>query len=368
MARRKLLTIIVVGFVLRIGYAVAIYEPSLLPYHGGDIELYLIGAEDILSGDLPFTGDWYLWRPPLFPLLMATMNLDSFAILAANILLGTFVIPLTYLLARQLKLPLYMALLSALILALDPTSIRHSGVLQAEPLANILLAAAFVSLTMVKSVRTRPATLTWGLLAGACIVLSALARPSAYLLWIPMAIWAALAQPRWRILAAGSLIVVGYSVTGLWIQHNAVTLGHNTFSTVGNFNMLYYRATSVLHQATGQEIDEVYAELTRRVEARLGNETEDITAAKRHQHYVGSPQLQAAMTEVAIGVFREHPLHYVLAIPVGLYRTLLHVSGPLLWPGIVWNVALLLSAVYGLRQLMREKHWAMVMLLLLPTA
>ena len=89
MARRKLLTIIVVGFVLRIGYAVAIYEPSLLPYHGGDIELYLIGAEDILSGDLPFTGDWYLWRPPLFPLLMATMNLDSFAILAANILLGT---------------------------------------------------------------------------------------------------------------------------------------------------------------------------------------------------------------------------------------------------------------------------------------
>ena len=179
---------------------------------------------------------------------------------------------------------------------------------------------------------------------------------------------APLAQPRWRILAAGSLIVVGYSVTGLWIQHNAVTLGHNTFSTVGNFNMLYYRATSVLHQATGQEIDEVYAELTRRVEARLGNETEDITAAKRHQHYVGSPQLQAAMTEVAIGVFREHPLHYVLAIPVGLYRTLLHVSGPLLWPGIVWNVALLLSAVYGLRQLMREKHWAMVMLLLLPTA
>ena len=45
MARRKLLTIIVVGFVLRIGYAVAIYEPSLLPYHGGDIELYLASAQ-----------------------------------------------------------------------------------------------------------------------------------------------------------------------------------------------------------------------------------------------------------------------------------------------------------------------------------
>ena len=66
MARRKLLAIIVFGFILRIGYAVAIYEPSLLPYHGGEIELYLIGAKDILSGDLAFTSDVYLIRPPAF--------------------------------------------------------------------------------------------------------------------------------------------------------------------------------------------------------------------------------------------------------------------------------------------------------------
>ena len=299
---------------------------------------------------------------------MAALNLQPFLILAVNILLGTCVVPLTYFLARKLSLPKNMALLASLIAAFDPTSIQYSSVLQAEPLANFFLACAFVSLAALKEAETRQAAVKWGLSAGGFIALSALARPPAALLWLPMAFWVFFARKSWRLLAVSSLVAAGLLGTGLWTYHNVVTFGHTTFTTNGNYNMLYARAASVLYQAKGQEIDEVYAELARRVEARLGNNTDGITADKRHHHYAGSPQLQAAMTEVAIGVFREHPLHYVLAIPVGLYRTLLHVSGPLLWPGIVWNVALLLSAVYGLRQLMREKHWAMVMLLLLPTA
>ena len=130
MARRKLLAIIVVGFIIRIGYAVAIYEPSLLPYHGGEIELYLIGAKDILSGDLAFTrrlcisfGDrrffLYLWR---------RLNLATIlAFLAAEYPAGhVALIPLTYFLARQTQTcHKNMALLASLIaLHFDPTSIQ----------------------------------------------------------------------------------------------------------------------------------------------------------------------------------------------------------------------------------------------------
>ena len=79
-------------------------------------------------------------------------------------------------------------------------------------------------------------------------------------------------------------MMVGFGCYWLWTSHNAATFGHRTFSTIGNFNMLYYRAASVLHQATGNDIDEVYIELARRVEASLGNDTANITVLKQHEH------------------------------------------------------------------------------------
>ena len=99
--RSTLALIFLIGLALRIGYAIAIYEPSLVVYHGGDYELYSVGAEDILRGDLAFKHDLYLMRPPLFPLLIALLNMQPAAILAVNILLSSLVIPLTFVLARQ---------------------------------------------------------------------------------------------------------------------------------------------------------------------------------------------------------------------------------------------------------------------------
>lgn len=200
MRRTALLVIIMLGLALRIAYAAAIYEPSLVVYHGGDYELYRVGAEDILRGDLAFSSDLYLLRPPLFPLLIALLQMQSLAILAANILLSSFVIPFAFILARQLRLPRRLALLAALIVALDPTSIKYAGVLQAEPLANLLLALSFVAFIKVWRAENRLAILTLGLISGIFVILSSLTRPAAYLLWIPMALWAGFAR---RAVAGG---------------------------------------------------------------------------------------------------------------------------------------------------------------------
>ena len=365
---RTLAAIFLIGLALRIGYAIVIYEPSLVIYHGGDYALYRVGAEEILRGDLAFTNNLYLLRPPLFPLLIALLRLQPATILAVNILLSSLVIPLAFILARKLQMPERLALLAALIVALDPTSIKYAGVLVAEPLANCFLACAFVSAMALKNVETPKRIAALGLITGGLIALSSLARPASYLLWIPLAIWIAWARQRWRLVAASTLVLAGLLGTGLWISHNAVTYGHWTFSTIGNYNLLYYRAASVLYQATGNDIDDVYAELARRVEARLGNDTEHISARKRHEHYTRSPELQSAMTEVAIGVFRDHSLHYLLTIPPGLYRMLIPVSGLLLAPGLVWNLALAAGAAYGLWRLACEKRWDTLMFLALPTA
>jgi hypothetical protein len=366
MMLRKLLAFVALGLILRIAYAATIYQPSLLPYILDDYVLYRMGAEAILSGDLTFTNDLFLMRPPLYPLLVAALDLHPLLIIATNIIFGTAVIPLSYVLARKLRLSYRLALVASLIVAVDPTSIKYSGVLVAEPLANLLLALAFISLAIAAKRQTGATSVLWAALAGAFITFSALTRPAAYLFSIPMGLWLAFARRQGRILATCALLVFGFGGAWLWMNHNAAAFGHRTFSTVGNFTMLYYRAASVLHQATGQEIDDVYAELARRVEARLGNDTADISAEKRHEHYTRTPQLQSAMTDVALGVFRDYPLYYLLTIPVGLYRMLIQVSGPLLLPGIAWNLALLLAAVFGLWRLIHAKDWATAMLLVFP--
>ena len=370
MLSRRLLLITLLGLILRTGFALAIYEPSLLPYHRGDYDLYYLLAEDILRGDLAFQNSGYLLRPPLFPLLAAALNLEPLLIIAVNILLATCVVPITHRLANQFGLSETLSLLSALIVAVDPTSVKYSGVLLAEPLANLLLALSFLALIRLRAADRPLAALSWGIMSGSLMVLSALTRPGAYLLWIPMALWAYFARRAIvggrRLLAASAFILPAMLGVGLWTQHNASYLDNGSFTTIGTYNLLYYRAASVLHQATGQEIDAVYAELARRVEAELGNDTADITAKRRHFHYAGSPKLQSAMTKVAMEVFLEHPTYYLLTVPVGLYRMLLRVSGILVWPGYVWNIAVLLAAGIGLNHLRRQRDWSSAAFLCLP--
>ena len=194
MWRNALLAIVLLGLLLRTGYALAIYEPSLLPYHRGDYNLYRILAAEILRGELAFQNGGYLMRPPLFPILAAALNLEPILIIAVNILLAACIIPVTYALAMQMDLSEKLSLLSALIVALDPASIKYSGVLLAEPLANILLALSFLTLLKLREANEWLTAFSWGFMSGSLIVLSALTRPAAYLLWLPMALWALFAR------------------------------------------------------------------------------------------------------------------------------------------------------------------------------
>ena len=368
MLQRKLLLIILLGLILRIGYVVATYEPSLSAYFSDDFVLYRQGAEAILRGDLSFTQDTFLLRPPLFPLMIAALDLRPPLILFANILLSTGIIFLTYLIGRQLELPPKAAALAAIIVALDPSSIRYSAVLLAEPLANLTLALALLSTYKLSRVRTIRSIWLWSLLAGFAIALSALARPAANLLWIPLAPWLLFARRDRRMIAACALVLFALIGTGAWRLHNAETFGHTGYTTLGNWNLLYKRAASVLHHGMGQDIDEALAELARRVEAELGNDSRSIDAAKRHEHYTGTPQLQSAMSKVATDVFATYPLWYLLTFLVGLYRQLFQTVGPLSAPGMAWSAALLLASSYGLWLMLRAKRWRDCAFLLLPCA
>ena len=200
MVNRGLLSLVFIGLLFRIVYALAIYEPDLLPYHKGDYDLYYMLADEIVRGELAFRNSGYLLRPPFFPLMAAALGLEPLLIIAVNVLLATGIIPVTFLLAKQFDFSHRLTLLSALIVALDPTSVKYSGVLLAEPLANLLLALSFLTLMKLRGADKRLAALSWGSMSGGFIVLSALTRPAAYLLWLPMALWAMFAR---RTVAGG---------------------------------------------------------------------------------------------------------------------------------------------------------------------
>jgi hypothetical protein len=102
---------------------------------------------------------------------------------------------------------------------------------------------------------------------------------------------------------------------------------------------------------SGTPIDETYVELSRRVEALLGHDTGAVDGGTRHGHYAATAELQAAMQQIALEVFRAYPLVYVATIPLGLYRTLLSLNfGPgwLQALALIWNGGLLLAALAGL--------------------
>jgi len=370
-ARHVVPAIILLGLALRIVYTVSVYGPFLNLDYPGDYWDYHIAAKQILAGDIGFTHRVFLVRPPLYPLIVAALDVNRPLLIMLNQLLAVMIIPLTYRMARQIGVPVRLALLAALFVALDPTSIKYSGILLAEPLANLLLAAAFVSLLALKQAETRSATVFWGLTAGGLIALSALTRPAAYLLWIPMGAWAAGA--RWRAglrgLAALAVALPALLGIGLWQQHNVWAFDNGSFTSVGTFNLLYYRASATLHLAQGrQDIEAVKLSLARRVEERLGNAGESSAEEWRQKHRFNTSRIDAAMREIALDVILKHPAEFVIAALAGAYQSLIDVWGALSLVGALWNVALLMASAIGLWALVHRRRWADALFLLLPCA
>lgn len=238
----------------------------------------------------------------------------------------------------------------------------------AEPLANLSFILFLSCLLALRRTPTNRGICLWAALAAVVLALSAWARPGAELLWIPFALWILRVRADRRLLAALIFALIALAGTGSWRLHNANTFGHNTYTTLGNWNLIYKRAASVLHHGAGLPIDQTLTELARRVEAKLGNDLAGIDAIRPHHHYVGSPELQRAMSQVATEVFFAYPLEYAATTLVGLYRQLFDTVGPLKLPGIAWSVALLLLAGFGFMELLQSQRWGDMVFVALPCA
>lgn len=354
--------LLLLALVLRFGWAAAHHTDDLRHFQSGDYGLYRIGAA-ALAEDRDFSNPLFLVRPPLFPAMIAALGRDDTAVLVVNGILGALIVPLTWGLARQLGTGRGLARLAALIVAFDPPSIVYSTYLLAEPLANLLLLLGVMALL---TARTRSGW-GWAAAAGTALALSAWARPAGFLLFVPLAVWLAWGdRARWRVAAVVAAIPLLATVA--WTVHNARQFDNTTYSTIGIYNLLYYRAASVEHQATGDAMNTVYARLAARVEERAGRDPARADADTRHHHYSTDGTTQRAMIAEALDVFAAHPLYYVALVPVGLVRFAL-LTNPLPEAleavAVGWNALLTAGALIGLWIAWRERRDALFWLTLI---
>jgi 4-amino-4-deoxy-L-arabinose transferase-like glycosyltransferase len=363
-SRVQLLLIFMLALGLRLTLAAVWYTDDLRQFDSGDYALYRIGAEHWLAqGD--FNNSLFLVRPPLFPLLIALLGANNLTVLLVNAVIGALCAPLTVVLSRVLSSR--SAYLAGLIVALDPASIVYSSFLGPEPLANLFLLVAIITVLLSWNAQMPRAALGLAALAGLALALSMAARPAAFMLWLPLGLWLLLRdRRRWQRMMV--FVVPCAAWVLLWTGHNASVLGSPTYSTISTYNLLYYRAAAVERFATGSDIDVVYTRLSREVEDHLGNFDTPVDAERRFHHFTPDSAQQSAMTAAALEVFRAYPLHYVALIPVGVFNMFLE-TGKLngFWHlfDMVWNGVLLVGTLIGLLLALHGREWPLFWCVLL---
>jgi hypothetical protein len=338
----------------------------------GDYALYRIGAAHVLA-EADFSNSLFLVRPPAFPLVVALLNLNNQAVIVLNAFLGALLSPLTCILARQLRLSYPVTFIAAAVVAIDPLTVRYTAFLGPEALACVSALAMLVCLLALAQTRSSGQAIVWAVAAAAMLLLSVYSRPSIYLIWIGLAAWLlAVNWRRWAALLA--FVLISTAGMQVWINHNAQVFGNPTFSSVAAYTMTYYHATAVAHQATDMTVREVELDIARRVEEKLGRDPSAVNEDTKHGYLAASPEVERALQEVSLEIFRDYPLAFVASFPIGFIR-LYHLLPPVPpfsellrlqhYPLVIWNWLVLLLAAWGIFCAVRRRQWLLFWCVLL---
>lgn len=315
---------------------------------------YEVLARQLLAGN-GFSQELFSYRPPLQPMFIAFVYMlsgstDPLVAAFAQTFVGAGVAALTFFIARELHTPRFVQLWSGLLVALDPASIIIGLTLMAETASNFFVAAATLfAIRLLRSAALRDAAA-----AGGCIALATLARPTSIYLWFLLLLVIVSMVPRFLPRAAVFMAVFAVGVLP-WYMRNQVYHNVFRFSTVGNFNLLFYGAVSVKHWSTGESAQELEAQFSYELDQRLGRTTaqEDYDYSSKWKFLVADdPQVNAEITRMALEVFREHPLAYIATSARRLAKMFastkyLDKVSPAHWLEIVFNLAFYTLALCG---------------------
>ena len=346
---------------IRLDFARGVYGQEFSLEFPGDYWEYLEAARHILVEDDPFKRGVFHIRPPVFPLVMAAAQLHRPTIILLNTLFALLQIPLAYALIRVLKIQARgggVALLAALLIALDPTHIKFSGTLIAEPLHGLLFLLGILLTACVASSPRKIASASFGALAGVVLFLASLTRPSTYLLWIALSLWLLFRRRSGRFLTAGLFAVISLVATLAYSQHNLRVHSNPSFSALGTYNLLHYRAARYIDASQMRQL----------LEEQLGY-TNDLSD-ERFLRRTRKPEsdMESAMFAVAARVIRDNFSAYLREFERSFSQTLFEVWPPSPPGGQTFKTAVFVCALFGGCVLLYRRQARVALLLAIPVA
>jgi len=243
---RALLLPLAIAVVLHVALAILVQ-----PRFEDDSALYRAQAEALVEhgASLDATGQLETRTTPGYPLFLAVFlagGLGYTGAVAAQHLIWIAMVAAAMWLTLRASGSSLAAGAAGLITAMDLPGVQSSISVLSETLAAATLAGA-VCATFVATRAATAVVIRWAILAGMLAGATALVRPIAILLGVPLAIAIVIgADRRRRIVAAAALLAAFAVLPAFWIVRNARETGVATLSSLAGINLLQYRAAATL--------------------------------------------------------------------------------------------------------------------------
>ena len=239
-------------------------------------------------------------RTPVYLFLLALVFRIAGQIPAAivvQIVFGSLTSVFTFLLSRELRLPLKAGLIAASLISFDPASILGCNLIITETFFTVEL---FVGLWLFVCY-WRKGQVGWLIASALVLASAALTRPVAQFVPIVLLpfIIAGVRNGSWRkIAAAASLFaLISGALISSWAYRNYRAMGIFTVSTISGYTLLYFRARIVLQEA--EQISQAAAT------ERIGKEIEQMAADRNLVTRAGRVSLE---NQLAFDIFRRYPV------------------------------------------------------------
>ncbi len=342
----------------------------------GEANTYEIPARTMLQA-WDFSHPLLDYRPPIqglfISLFYTIFGEQPLLPLAAQQLTSAAIAIPAILIARELGFSKRVQLAVGLIVALDIASIVIGLTLMAETLGNFLLTIFLLYyIRLLKNSRWQDAVL-----AAIALGLSTLTRPTPiyYLVFalVPMVFFVKRWPQKMAVLTGVFLIIVLP-----WFYRNQVHAGEFTISTVGNFDLLFYKGVSVYSKANNISPEEADAELAYQLDLRLGQagDRADYSVDDKWKFLTaGDSRTEEALTSYAFEIFRAYPLTYIAVTPGHLAKMILK-TNLLEIISLRWLYAIeypfhavgYLLVLAGTILALVRRHWLLLSVTVLPIA
>lgn len=289
-------------------------------FYSPDTETYVAPARElIVHHRFFFHGAPEILRPPGYPILLTVGlllgRLESVTILL-QILLSCFTVYMVYLTAQLLFHRKSVAIIAAMLYAIEPLSILYVSQLLTETLFTAIVMIWLYFLLRYLNRSTLPDLMV----SGIALSLSIYVRPIGYFLPVAIAVAMLLRavvndQQSMRCLVThvAVFLIVSMGLAALWQVRNRVETGYCGFSGISSVDMYFYLGASVL--AAEQHVS------PREVQDRLGYQDDRIYFERHPEQKTWTVgQRLEYMRRDAEHILLNHPLTYARIHLEGIVR------------------------------------------------